>query len=397
MSPLRIMGQDPGGPPPQGLVLWQTGFRPFFLAAALLAVTLVPAWLLLLGGELPLAPGLGPLAWHAHEMVYGFALAVIAAFLLTAGQVWTGRVTARGPALVALFGLWATSRALNLTSHLLLAALSSVAFPLSLALVIARPIFAAKSTRNLAFIPLLVVMAGAEAALYADAAGLLAGARVPAEWVALDVVAIMIVVVGGRIVPMFTKNATGCDVRAPGLVDHAAPWTLVALMGAHAASAPATLTAGLGLAAGAANLLRMRGWGTRASLAQPFVAVLHAGYAGLAIGLALEGALALTPQAHLHLGRHVMAIGGVAMLCLGMMTRVTLGHTGRPLHPPRGSAGLYGLLMVATATRAGALLVPEAATPLLWATAAAFVTAFAGYLALYARFLLIPRADGKPG
>ncbi|MCA9552683.1 MAG: NnrS family protein [Myxococcales bacterium] len=394
---LRIMGQDTGGPPPTGHVFWQTGFRPFFLAAGVHGVLFVPAWLLLLGGQLPLRPALGLLPWHAHEMLFGFTLAVIAAFLLTAGMVWTGRVTARGPALMGLVALWVASRVLNLTPYLLGAAVVSVALPVLLAVTIARPVIAAKSTRNLPFIPLLLVMAAAEAALYAEAAGLLTSARGPAEWVALDVAATMIVIVGGRIVPMFTKNATGAEIRGANLLDQAAPWSLVALMAAHAATLPAAITAALALAAGAINLLRMRGWGTRSSLAQPFVAVLHAGYAGLALGLLVEGALSFTPQANLHLGRHVMAIGGVAMLCLGMMTRVTLGHTGRPLHPPKGSAALYGLLLVAMFTRAAALLVPDLATPLLWVTGSAFILSFAGYLALYARFLVAPRADGKPG
>lgn len=397
---LAIVGQDAGhAPAPKGPVVLQTGFRPFFALAALSALSLVPILLLTLFGHLPLRPTFGPLAWHGHEMIFGFAQAVIAGFLLTAAMVWTGRETARGAKLGALIVLWGLGRLLLLLgpSAQWAAAVVNVAFPLALALAIAGPIYRSRSQRNYGFVPLLLLMAGAEVASFGDAIGYWPGAGPAAHWVALDVVVVMIVVVGGRIIPMFTKNATGCDLRDKNLLDHLGPWSVVVLVPLHALSAPDAWLAGALLMAGLLNLARTYGWGGLTAARQPFVGVLHLGYLGVALGLTLEGAATLVPQLPLHSGRHLIAVGGVAVICLGMMTRVTLGHTGRPLHPPPGTAALYTGLVLAALARVAASLRPDLGAAPLYIAGAAFTASFAGYLALYAAFLWRPRADGKPG
>jgi len=399
---LQIVGQDAGhAPVPTGHVLWQTAFRPFFIVAALAALLIIPAWLCVLSGLLPLQPALDPLAWHGHEMLHGFALAVIAGFLLTAAMVWTGHETLRGKRLIALVGLWIAGRVLMLTgpSGLWAAAVVNTAVPLVVASGIIGPIIKARSTRNTPFIALLFVLSAAEVALFGEALGYWVGFRSAALWLSLDVVAIMIVIVGGRIIPMFTKNAVGCEVRQANLLDRAAPWSLVAVAIAHAGGPlmPSAALYSLCGLAGLINLLRMRGWGSWGASRTPFVFILHLGYGLLALGLLTEAITGWTALEPVHPGRHVLALGGVTMLCMGMMTRVALGHTGRPLHPPAGTHALYAAVALSTVLRISATFVVDYSRPLLWAAGLLFAGAFAGYLALYSGYLISPRPDGKPG
>lgn len=400
MAPrLAIIGRDAAGVVPAGPALWQSGFRPFFIAAAAHGAFIAFSWMFVLEGWVLGATPIAPFSWHGHEMIFGFALAVVAGFLLTASQVWTGRSTLTGPPLVGAVGLWLLARIGTFFGGWLapVGAAANVAFPLLVAGAIGGPIVRSKSWRNLPFIGLLSLLALASAAVWSEAFGWLRGGASRALWVALDAVLVMIVVVGGRIVPMFTRNATGARVRGRNVLDVAAPVSLGVVMLGHGLTGTTPLTAGAALAAGALNLARMVGWGGGRALRVPFVGVLHAGYALVAIGLVLEGASELVGVSGTHPGRHVMAIGGIAVMSLGMMTRVSLGHTGRPLHPPRGTGALYGLLLFATVARLLASFVPAVAFTAWWVSAVAFSGAFLGFVAMYAQILLAPRVDGRPG
>lgn len=399
MAPLSIVGQD-APVRSSGPVLWQTAFRPFFLGAAVFGVLVVAAWMSILEGWLGWAPPLAPFPWHGHEMIFGFALAVVAGFLLTASQVWTGLPTVSGRGLVVVFSLWVAARLATFfaAGAPLLAGGLNVSVPLAVAVVIGRPIVRARSWRNAPFVGLLAILAAATAMVWSDALGWTPGATSAALWVALDIISIMIVVVGGRIVPMFTRNATGAQIRAQNALDVVAPVSVGLLMVTHATlPAAATIPAVVALFAGGLNFARMWGWGGARALRSPFVGVLHAGYGFIALGLVIEGAGALTALDAVHPGRHVLALGGIALMSLGMMTRVSLGHTGRPLQPPRSTFVLYAALFVATVARFLASFIPSAAFALWWVSAGGFALAFVGFLVVYAPVLVSPRADGKPG
>jgi len=396
---LPILGRDEPHAARDGPPLGQSAFRPFFLAAGLAAVALSLGWMALLEGWLTVSLPLPPFHWHGHEMIFGFALAVISGFLLTASRVWTGLPTVSGTGLAAVVGLWVAGRALSLggASVGALAAGANIALPLVVAALIGRPIVKARSWRNVPFIGLLVAMAAADAAVWSDALGFTEGLASRALWVALDAVLVMIVLVGGRIVPMFTRNATGARIRRPNPLDVLGPAAVAAVMVAHATTGASTTSAAVSIGAGALNAARLFGWGGARALRVPFVGVLHTGYGLVAVGLLLEGAAEFTQWRGVHPGRHVMALGGLALMSLGMMTRVSLGHTGRPLHPPASTPALYALVVAATSARAAASFAPEHAFVAWWIAVTLFAAAFGGFVATYAGILVAPRVDGKPG
>ena len=217
----------------RSVALFRLGFRPFFLLAGAFAALIIPLWLLVWSGRATLPTTQLPASWHAHEMVFGFVVAVVAGFLLTAVRNWTSRPTPTGPVLAGLAALWAAGRLLVLfdgTMPHVGVAIVDLAFVPALALAIARPIVASKNWRNLAFVPLLLSLFAANA-VYHFGAGTLA---VRAPRIAIDVVLVIVVVIGGRVIPSFTANGLRIEVPARKLLDRAsiAATGVVALLGA---------------------------------------------------------------------------------------------------------------------------------------------------------------------
>lgn len=383
--------------------LWSIGFRPFFLLAALFAVGSVLAWDLVLRGHLALISRLGATAWHAHEMLFGFTAAVLAGFLLTAVQNWTGRSTATGSGLFALATLWLLGRAATAWSGSLppgLAEIVDVAFLPALAAVIARPIVQTRNRRNYGIPVLLLVLAAANAGLHLAVLGIAPALYRPSLAAALFVPLVFLVLIGGRVVPTFTGNALteeGRTVRTRSLVDTlavmAAVVTLLAETAASAWSSVSGLAAGADVVTGGLVLLRMRGWQSWATRRRPILWVLHLGYALLGVGYVAMGAAkvwpaVLPPSAALH----VVTIGGLALLILGMTSRVSLGHTGRPLVVGRSVTVAYLLLAFAVVPRLVVPWVAPAAAPLaLDAAALLFAAAFGIYVVVYLPILVTPR------
>ena len=315
---------------PRG-VLFATGFRPFFGGAALVGALLVPLWIGMLRSAAPSPPHFNPIAWHAHEMLFGYTAAVLAGFLLTAVAKWTKRPTATGAPLMGLFLLWLGGRVVMLPAlgvPAMAAAVVDLAFLPALAFTLGRPIVGSRNTRNYGFVVLLLVMAGANTVLHVRA---LQGQPLPRAGLqtAVDVVALFMLVVGARIIPQFTGNALKVETtRSPrwGRVQLA---LAVAVLGMDVVGAPEEAIAAAALCAGAATLIRMRGWKTAATRTVPMLWVLHAGYAWVAVAFLLRGAqpyvVAITPS----LPVHAMTAGAIGTLTLGMMARVSMGHTGR--------------------------------------------------------------------
>lgn len=383
------------------------GFRPFFLGAAVFATLTSTQWIHVLAvGRAPLPTLPAPL-WHAHEMVFGFTMAVVAGFLLTAARNWTGLDTAHGRGLLGLAALWAAGRVGAsglLPIPLVGSAALSVAFPLLLAGVVGRVLYLSGSRRNYGVVVVLGGLALASAAVWAEALGLAAGLARPALYAALHGMVLLIVVIGGRVVPLFTRNRVGdTAIGNVPTVDRAAlaAASAVALFaGPAAAGLPGAPTA-LALSAAVSaplQLWRMRTWGTRRAAPIPMVAVLHAGYAWIGVGHALLAAALLVPSLSPTVALHALTLGAIGTMTLGMMARVTLGHTGRTIEDHPLTTYAFALMQLAAFARLAAFVVPSwVLVWTWWAAGAAWVAAFALYLARSGRALLSPRPDGRAG
>jgi uncharacterized protein involved in response to NO len=370
--------------------VWALGFRPFFLGAAAWAVLLIGLWVLTLTGVMPLAYP-NPVAWHAHEMVYGYTIAVIAGFLLTAAKNWTGVPTPYGKSLAAIFLLWLAGRiAMALPVPPAFVFFVDALFLPVLCFAVAKPIVKAKNWRNLGFVPMLLVLAGLNIAFHA-----LPQYASQLMYAAVGIIIVMITLIGGRIVPGFTQNALP-DAKIVRLrwADWAALVCTIALVpldlfAAHQWAAAVAFTAGV------FQLLRMAGWKSFATRSKPILWILHVGYFCVPLGLLLRSIPSIVPAP---VALHALTIGAIGLLTLGMMTRVSLGHTGRKLEVAPSIVAAYVLLCAAVAVRIlGPLLVPEQITLSHSLAGVAWVASFVIFGVVYTPMLLTPRPDGKPG
>jgi uncharacterized protein involved in response to NO len=378
------------------------GFRPFFLAAAAFAVSIVPLWLLVIRGSIQPTRYLEPSVWHAHEMVFGFVLAVVAGFLLTAVGNWTGRETAVGTWLLLLVALWVAGRASITFSGLLprgVPALLDLAFLPALIGTLARPLFATNNRRNFVMLGVLGALLLANAAVHGSALGLLAPAVARRGCLAsVDLVLLVILIISGRVLPGFTRNATGVQtIRSiPGL-DVACIAAMALLAGVSASVPGSKLTAVLAVSVALLAAARALHWGARHSLGQPLLWILHGGYAWLVVGLLLRGVAGLGMPIAESLATHALTVGAIGSLTLGMMARVSLGHTGRTLAPSKPLIASFVVINLAAAVRTlGPLLAPAHYLNWLLAAAAFWTIAFATFLVVDAPILLSPRVDGRP-
>ena len=385
--------------PADRFALFELGFRPFFLLAGLSAALLVGFWLWLYLGGTGIATYYGPVLWHSHEMLFGFTVAVVAGFLLTAVRNWTGQPTPRGRALAGLALLWFAGRLLPFTAGLLpgwVIALVDLAFLPLLALVLALPLVRRKQTSNLVFLVILLGLASCNLLVHLDVLGLVEGMAQPAVLVAVHLVILLIAIMGGRVIPFFTEKAIpGVKTRTWPLVEHLGLAALVLfILLKPLTPAGAALCA---LVAGLAHGLRLYGWYDRGIWSRPLLWVLHLGYAWLAAGLLLE-ALAWTGWLAEALAIHALTLGALGMITLGMMARVALGHTGRSLET--GSAVLWAFRLLALS------VVVRVLFPLVfmvwyryWVLLAGvlWVSGFLLFVLVYRPILTKPRVDGMPG
>lgn len=387
---------DPSAPRfPAWLAL---GFRPFYLLAAAWMVFGVPIWLVMFGHGASIASHLQAMNWHAHEMVFGFTAAVIVGFLFTAVKNWTGQPTPRGNYLFVIASIWLLARLLLLTSWSKVGAGLDVGFFLLAAVGVGVPLVRAGNRRNLFFVALLLLLGGLSALHHY--AVLSASPWLRAEQaiqLALAIIAVIITVIAGRVIPMFTSNAVaGAPVRKWPSLERLAIGS-VALLGIAVAWSPFSLiTVGIALFAAGIHLVRWWFWAPHWTLRKPILWILHGSYLWLPIAFLLRAAAPALPMASL-LSTHAFTLGTIAGLCLGMMTRTARGHTGRPLHASRAETIAYVLILLAAVLR---VLLPLLAPSFyrLWAAGSGLlaVVAYAIYLAVFLPWLLQPRADGRP-
>lgn len=386
--------------PPKGFALFELGFRPFFLAAGVFGVVYMGIWLATLKGWMQSPPAISPLAWHGHEMLFGYAMAVIAGFLLTATQNWTSIPMPKGSALAALFALWLAGRLLPYVPNLPYgaAALVDLAFLPALAIAVARPVLKVKQTRNYAFPVMLMAMWLANlfsqyGLLNNDADAALAGLKL-----ALYLIVLIIVVMGGRVIPYFTERRVNSTARKWQAVEWLSSGTVIAVMLALLLAAKAnTLLVVLFGTAAIVHAVRLVGWQARRLWTVPLLWVLHFGYGWIVVGFVLD-ALAAAGMASPFLAMHAYATGGIGMVTLGMMARVALGHTGRPLETAASMPWAFALINLATFLRVfGPLVMPAQTAAMHQLSGILWMLAFVIFVAIYTPMLWNPRVDGKPG
>lgn len=382
--------------------IWRLAFRPFFLAGSLYALLVIPLWVLAWTGALPLwQPTGGWLAWHRHELLFGFVMAIIAGFLLTAVQTWTGRPSISGQRLMLLALLWLAARLGWLFGlPVTLLTLLELGFMLALAVLMGRMLWAVRQKRNYPIVVVLLLMAAADAEVMAGLArgddslqrqGVLAG---------LWLVAALMGLIGGRVIPFFTQRGLGRQEMVKPIV-----WLDIALLIGtgliavlHAtglALLPSPLLGLLFLAVGAGYLWRLLRWHDAGIWGVPLLWSLHLAMLWLVVataGLALWhfGLLAASSPS-----LHALTVGAMGGLILAMIARVTLGHTGRPLQLPAGIVWAFVLFNLGAVARV--FLTGIWPVTGLWLTAICWSLALALYAWRYAPMLTSPRVDGHPG
>lgn len=388
--------------PMTGYGLWRLGFRPFYLGAAFFSATAILLWLGVLfhHGSLPTFTSMNPIVWHAHEMMFGFALAVVAGFLLTASNNWTGMLPAAGLPLAIVFLLWASARYFFASGNLLLAAGADIVFSLLLSGLLFRVLFLARLWKNFTLLGMLILMGGLNVWFYAIAIlDLPTNPLWPVEF-ALLVILQLLIVMGGRVIPIFTQNGVrGIAVWKPQFFVVLTP--VASLLGTVGWLGLPPRLAFLGcIIAGAVNLARWIGWKPWQCLGQPMVWVLHLGYLWIPVTFIAMGfeSLGMAPRS---LPIHALAIGAMGLIIAGMITRTAMGHTGRQILATWIETTVFGFIALSAILRTLAAIPawqnPSTTPLLLLASGLVWAFAFLLYLGRYTPWLFRPRLDGRPG
>jgi uncharacterized protein involved in response to NO len=377
-------------------------FRPLFLAAGSWTVVDIALWLAMFFGDLQLPTRFEPMAWHIHEMLFGFVMAVVGGFLLTAIPNWTKRMPVQGRRLALLTGLWLLGRIACLISADLpawIAVVADLSFPAALLAVATREIIASRNWRNLVMSALLLVFVVAD--LLMDLECILhMPVPVGLGWrLGLAVPIVLISIIGGRIIPNFTRNwlMKRQSVRlppAPGPIDGAA----VGLLGAGLvtwAIVPDFRPAGVILAIAALlNAWRLARWCGASTRSEPLLFILHVGYAWVVIGTALLGLSILDTRIPMPSAIHALTAGAIGVMILAVMPRVTLGHTERDLTADRATVLIFVLINAAAIARVAASWAPRAMIILLVLSAACWIAAFGLFEIVYGPMLVTDRPIG---
>ena len=382
-------------------VFFALGFRPFFLLAGLSAIFLVAVWVPAVSGWFVLDNYYGQIVWHSHEMIFGYTTAVIAGFLLTAVRNWTEKPTPAGGALAALSALWLLGRILPYFpedfSPWLIAAVD-LAFVPAVAVAIGVPLVRSGEPRNLIFPPLLLVFWAGNVLVHAELLGFVSTLGRNGVFLGLNLSILLIVIVGGRVIPFFTERALpGILLRRWKVIERLSPLCVTVFLLVELWAPDSRLSAACAALAACANGVRLAGWYSPRYWRVPLLWVLHLGYGWIVLGFFLKagaGLGAVPPQ----FAVHAFTVGGIGVLTLGMMARVALGHTGRPLKPAPAMVAAFVLLNISGVLR-GLLPIasPQWFSQLIAAGGVLWVLAFIIFVVVYAPVLAQPRIDGHPG
>jgi uncharacterized protein involved in response to NO len=371
------------------------GFRTFFLLAGLASPLALACWLAFLFQGHRLPGHLDPLLWHAHEMLFGFVGAMVAGFLLTAVPNWTGQNAASGRPLMLLGALWIAGRLLALGPSPELSALVDLAFLPALFTILFPPLLRSAAPPQKLFLPVLSALWVANLLFHLQALGYAATAR----WglsLAVTVILLLITMIGGRVIPFFTRAALGNEPTRNSAGEVVCLALVAALPVMNHLSVPPAVIAAWGFSTALAHGLRCWGWSDRRLWKVPLLWVLYLGYGWMVLGFFLRGGAALGwwPESA---ALHAFTAGAMGSLGLGIMARASLGHTGRPLLPARTTVLSFALLQVAALLRVTG---PLLGLHRVWAFAlpgTLWCLSFLLFLWVYGPILTQPRADGRPG
>jgi uncharacterized protein involved in response to NO len=376
------------------------GFRPFFLAAGLWSAAALVLWIVMLVIGITMPSRFDPLTWHIHEMLFGFVMAAIAGFLLTAIPNWTKRLPVSGGSLALLAAVWLLGRIACLGSAAAppwMSVVADLSFPVVLVAVVAREIIAGRNWRNLPMVTPVIVLGIANLLMHLEAEGI----AVPSGlgWrLGLVAIIVLISVVAGRIVPSFTRNWLAKRQSSDLPAGHS--WVDGAALGIlHTglvfwAFLPAFRPVGPLLLLGAAlNLWRLLRWRGAATAAEPLLLVLHIGYAWLVLGVALLGLSTLDADLPQSAAIHALTAGAIGTMTLAVMTRATRGHVGRELSADHITSLIYILVTLAAITRVVAAFSAAWAMPLLICSACLWIASFGSFVISYGPMLLFRRVD----
>lgn len=383
--------------------LLRGGFRPFFFGGALWALVVVTLWVLAFTGSVELPTQFDPLAWHRHEMLFGYLGGVIAGFLMTAIPNWTGRLPIAGVPLAGLAGLWLAARLAVLFSAVTGAGLAfalDVGFLATLAFVAGREVIAARN-RNLPVVVAIGLFTLASALDHAEGLGV----AVPAGlgWrLGFAIVLMLVSLIGGRIIPSFTRNWLAKQGQVRGLPAQPNRFDLATLavtalaLLAWAALPDAKVSGALLIAAGALQAFRLARWSGWRTWREPLVLILHVAYVWLPLGLLLLGGSFFIWCIPVASAIHALSAGAMASMTLAVMTRATLGHTGRQLRADGWTQAIYALVTLGAVVRFAAPMLPFDYARLIGAAGLLWGGAFLLFLLAYSPKLLGPRPDGRP-
>jgi len=378
-------------------------FRPFFLAAGAFAALAIVVWLPIFMAGLELPIEMLPRDWHAHEMIYGYAAAAIAGFLFTAIPNWTGRRPISGAAVLVLLLVWIAGRIAMATSGLIGLRLTMMIDLLFLPLVsfmAGHEIVASNNRRNFKLLAVLAVLIAGNGLFHIEV--MKDGIANYGQRFGLAAVVALITVIGGRIVPSFTRNALiplgpGRLPQPFGPFDIAAIVVSVAALGAWVVTPQSGATGAVALIAAALQSVRLARWAGDRARGDFLVLILHLAYAFVPLGFLLIGLEMFAPAGTMTgAGVHAWGVGAIGLMTLAVMTRATLGHTGRPLVATRMTALVYGLAIAAAFARIAAVFPSPVEGDLLVFAGAAWVASFAGLVAIYAPMWLGPRLGAEP-
>jgi uncharacterized protein involved in response to NO len=382
-----------------GLVPFALGFRPLFLCAGTAGALLLPLWLAVWSGTLLPNPYYGGIGWHSHEMLFGYSAAVLAGFLLTAVRNWTGIDTITGKPLAALAGVWLAGRILPfLPVPGEIIALVDLAFLPLLVVALSKPLWKGSNKVNRFFIPLLGGMAIANLLMHLQALGFTEASAGSGIILMRNLVLLIILLVTGRIMPFFTERAImGSTPRNRKPVEQASFGVLLALAAAELFLTGSWVVGLLAAAFVLIQVVRMAGWYDKRIWGIPLLWVLYTGYFWLILGYSML-ALSAFDLAAANLALHAITVGGIGVLTLGMMARVALGHSGRPLE----SAPIINLAFILLNLAAAIRVLAPIAAPQMYMTwvhlsGGIWALCFLIFCAVYIPILVKPRIDGMPG
>ena len=399
MAEIPLGTPQPQASPQSGFALFALGFRPFFLLAGMAAVVLLGLWLFMWTGHLSHNGYYGGIGWHSHEMLFGYSVAVIAGFLLTAVRNWTGIDTPSGGHLAFLAAVWVLGRLMPFATPPvppIILTIVDLSFAPLVGVALYRPLMKGGNKVNRVFLLLLFTMAAANLLIHLQALGISSTAD-RGVTLMLNLILLLITFIGGRVMPFFTERAIpGAKTRLDPALERYAYVFLFAFIVLELLYPVPWLAGAVAAGVGITQAMRLAGWYNRRIWSIPILWVLHIGYIWLVLGFFLKTAAAtgwFAPSVALH----AHTIGAIGIMTLGMMARVALGHTGRELRTHTLVNWAFILLNLTAVLRVfGPAIMPSAYTTWVQVSGGLWVISFLLFLVVYFPILMRPRVDGRP-